>query len=208
MEEIPPAARLTCHLGSHGRQKWSCCSRGADSPATFSYLAILTVTTWVLVGASPGVVDAMLHTQSTNLSHLDHDPTRGSGLQPISGVASPRLENSVDIGVSYGFAAVAALFTYGSPAAGARLIWAAGLPAYVCVGMLLDGSFTSWPRDGRTDRLRALSAYPGWRRRESAYRAPPASHSDPTRRTGVSGMNSTASSLYPHGYKPKWTEQL
>ena len=45
------------------------------SPATFGYLAILTVTTWVLVGASAGVVDAMLHDQSTNLSHLGHAPT-------------------------------------------------------------------------------------------------------------------------------------
>jgi hypothetical protein len=167
------------------------------SPATFAYLAILTVTTWVLVGASADVVDAMLHDQSTNLSHLGHDPIRvlvrsafwlssyellfwavlylavlapaerwlGTGRWLIafaaghvgatlltatgvwlairSGIASHRLEDAVDVGVSYGFAAVAALFTYRLPGRW-RWLWAAGLLSYVGAGILLDGSFTSF----------------------------------------------------------------
>lgn len=167
------------------------------SPATFGYLAILTVTTWVLVGASPGVVEAMLREQSTNLSHLGRDPIRvlvrsafwlsnyellfwailyvavlapaerwlgtcrwliaftaghvgatlltatGVWLAIRSGIASHHLEDAVDVGVSYGFAAVAALFTYRLSGRW-RWIWAAGLLCYVSAGMLLGGSFTSF----------------------------------------------------------------
>ena len=167
------------------------------SPATFLYLAILTVTTWVLVGASSGVVDAMLREQSTNLSHLGSDPIRvlvrsafwlsnyellfwavlyvvvlapaerwlGTGRWLIAfaaghvgatlltatgvwlairgGIASHHLEDAVDVGVSYGFAAVAALFTYRLSGRW-RPIWATGLLCYVSAGILLDGSFTSF----------------------------------------------------------------
>jgi hypothetical protein len=167
------------------------------SPATFTYLAILTVTTWVLVGASPSVVDAMLRDQSTNLSHLGQDPVRvlvrsafwlanyellfwavlyiavmapaerwlGTGRWLIafavghvgatlltatgvwlairSGVASTRLENVVDVGVSYGFAAVAALFTF-RLAGRWRWLWAGALACYVTAGVLIDGNFTSF----------------------------------------------------------------
>ena len=60
-----------------------------------------------------------------------------------SGIASHRLEDAVDVGVSYGFAAVAALFTYRLPGRW-RWLWAAGLLSYVAAGILLDGSFTSF----------------------------------------------------------------
>lgn len=167
------------------------------SPATFAYLAILTVTTWVLVGASTSVVEAMLREQSTNLSHLGSEPVRvlvrsafwlpnyellfwtvlyvvvlapaerwlGTGRWLIaftaghigatlltatgvwlairSGIASHHLKDAVDVGVSYGFAAVAALFTYRLSGRW-RWIWAAGLLCYVSGGMLLDRSFTSF----------------------------------------------------------------
>ncbi len=190
----PGAAPVNAWWSSH-RHQVRAFVRG--SPATFAYLAILTVTTWVLVGASPGVVDAMLHDQSTNLSHLGRDPVRvlirsafwlsnyellfwavlyvlvlapaerwlGTGRWLIafaaghvgatlltatgvwlairSGIASHGLEDSVDVGVSYGFAAVAALFTY-RLAGRWRWIWAAGLLGYVGAGMLIDGSFTSF----------------------------------------------------------------
>ncbi len=190
----PGAATVKAWWSRHREQVQGFVRR---SPATFTYLAILTLTTWVLVGASPGVVDAMLHDQSTNLSHLGHDPVRvlvrsafwlssyellfwavlyvvvlapaerwlGTGRWLIafavghvgatlltatgvwlairSGVASHRLEDAVDVGVSYGFAAVAALFSYRLPGHW-RWLWAAGLLSYVTVSIVLDGSFTSF----------------------------------------------------------------
>lgn len=167
------------------------------SPATFVYLAILTVTTWVLVGASPKVVGALLEDQSTNLHHLTHDPVRvlirsafwlsnyellfwatlflvvlapaerwlgtsrwlvafisghvgatlltsaGIWLAIRNGFAPARLANVVDVGVSYGFGAVAALFTYRLPRRW-RVVWAAGLASYALGGILIDGSFTAY----------------------------------------------------------------
>ncbi len=190
----PGATTMNSWWASHRGQVRAFVSR---SPATFAYLAILTVTTWVLVGASAGVVDAMLHEQSTNLNHLGRDPIRvlvrsafwlsnyellfwavlyvvvlapaerwlGTGRWLIafaaghvgatlltaigvwlairSGIASHHLEDAVDVGVSYGFAAVAALFTYRLSGRW-RWIWAAGLVCYVSAGMLVDGSFTSF----------------------------------------------------------------
>jgi uncharacterized membrane protein len=190
----PGAPTLSAWWGNHRTQVHDFLRR---SPATFSYLAILTVTTWVLVGSSRGVVDAMLHEQSTNLSHLGKDPVRvlvrsafwlsnyellfwavlfvvvlapaerwlGTGRWLVAfavghvgatlltatgvwlaireGIASHRLEDAVDVGVSYGFAAVAALFTYRLPGRW-RWIWATALAGYVALGMLLDGSFTSF----------------------------------------------------------------
>ena len=167
------------------------------SPATFVYLAILSVTTWVLVGASPTVVSALLEEQSTNLRHLRQDPLRvlirsafwlsgyellfwaalflivlapaerwlgtvrwlvaftaghvgatvmtasGIWLAIKSGVAPERLQNAVDVGVSYGFAAIAALFTYRLPQPW-RIAWAAGLIAYASSGIVIDRDFTAY----------------------------------------------------------------
>lgn len=48
----------------------------ASAPATFSYLAILTVTTWVLLGMPQMPLRAFLTAQSTNLAHLTTDPVR------------------------------------------------------------------------------------------------------------------------------------
>lgn len=182
------------------------------SPATFIYLAVLTVTTWVLVGASPAVVDAMLLDQSTNLSHLGHDPVRvlirsafwlssyellfwaalfvavlapaerwlgtgrlivafaaghvGATLITATGIwlaihehlASHRLENEVDVGVSYGFAAVAALFTY-RLAGRRRRVWAGLLIVYASAGIVIDpGSFTSYGH--ATAMLIGFALYP------------------------------------------------
>ena len=169
------------------------------SPATFLYLAILTVTTWVLVGASSGVVDAMLREQSTNLSHLGSDPIRvlvrsafwlsnyellfwavlyvvvlapaerwlGTGRWLIAfaaghvgatlltatgvwlairgGIASHHLEDAVDVGVSYGFAAVAALFTYRLSGRW-RPIWATGLIASHHLEDAVDRGLAGDPR--------------------------------------------------------------
>ena len=167
------------------------------APATFIYLAMLSVTTWVLVGASPTVVSALLEEQSTNLHHLRQDPLRvlirsafwlsgyellfwaalflivlapaerwlgtvrwlitfaaghvgatlltasGIWLAIKSGAAPERLQNSVDVGVSYGFAAIAALFTYRLPRPW-RIAWAAGLIAYATGGIIIDRDFTAY----------------------------------------------------------------
>jgi len=167
------------------------------SPATFIYLAILTVTTWVLIGSSPGLVNELLADQSTNLHHLTHDPVHvlirsafwlddyhelvlwivlfavvlapaerwlGTGRWCLTfvlghvgatvltaaaiwitirtGATSERLENVVDVGVSYGFCAVAALFTFRLPRPW-RGIWAGGLLLYAAIGIGVDASFTS-----------------------------------------------------------------
>ena len=45
-----------------------------SAPATYCYLAILLVTSWVLAGLSDAVADRLLLAQSTNLHHLGHDP--------------------------------------------------------------------------------------------------------------------------------------
>lgn len=167
------------------------------SPATFTYLSILSVTTWVLVGASPAVVAALLENQSTNLHHLTRDPVRvlirsafwlsgyellffaalflvvlapaerwlgtprwliafASGhvgatlltslwiwLAVRTGAAPASIENVVDVGVSYGFGAVAALFTYRLPRHW-RPVWTGGLAAYVIGNILIGGDFTAY----------------------------------------------------------------
>ncbi len=169
--------------------------RGA--PATFIYLAILSVTTWVLVGTNPQVAHALLEDQSTNLHHLSHDPVHvlvrsafwlssyelllwvvlflvvlapaehwlgtsrwlvvfvsghigatiltaaGIWLAIRSGVASHRLEDVVDVGVSYGFASLAAIFAFRLEGRW-RLIWIATLVAVVVVGIAFDASFTAY----------------------------------------------------------------
>jgi hypothetical protein len=44
------------------------------SPATFTYAGILAVTTWVVAGVGPGISDALLRSQSTNLHNLRTHP--------------------------------------------------------------------------------------------------------------------------------------
>jgi len=167
------------------------------SPATFIYLAILTVTTWVLAGTNAGVVAALLESQSTNLHHLTSDPVRvlvrsafwlsgyellfwaavflvvlapaerwlgtkrwllvfasghvgatlvtslGIWLAIRAGAAPHSLENVVDVGVSYGFAALAAVASY-RLAARPRVLWAGGLIVYAVGGILIDRDFTAY----------------------------------------------------------------
>lgn len=48
----------------------------ASAPATFTYLAILGVTTWVLLGMPADARAAFLRAQSTNLRHLSTEPIR------------------------------------------------------------------------------------------------------------------------------------
>lgn len=48
----------------------------ASAPATFVYLAVLSTTTWVLLGMPAGAKEAFLADQSTNLQHLTSDPLR------------------------------------------------------------------------------------------------------------------------------------
>jgi hypothetical protein len=57
------------------------------------------------------------------------------------GWASPQLEDSIDVGVSYGFAAVAAVFTFRLPGAW-RWYWAATLVAAALAALLIGRTFT------------------------------------------------------------------
>jgi hypothetical protein len=47
-----------------------------SAPLTYSYLAVLFVTTWVLAGASVRITNRLLLAQSTNLHQLARDPVR------------------------------------------------------------------------------------------------------------------------------------
>jgi hypothetical protein len=148
-----------------------------SSPATFVYLAVLTVTTWVLVGTSDRVTNLLLREHSTNLHQLRIDPVKvlirsafwapgyaflpwvllfalilapaeywlgtrrwlivfatghigatiGAAIALWFGIrygwAAKSLQRTVDVGVSYGFAAVAAIFTYRLPSRW-RWLWA------------------------------------------------------------------------------------
>jgi hypothetical protein len=60
-----------------------------------------------------------------------------------SGAASHRLEDVVDVGVSYGFFAVAALFTFRFSGHW-RWLWATGLILFTTIGVMLDASFTRY----------------------------------------------------------------
>ncbi len=168
------------------------------SPATFIYLAILVVTTWVLQDTSPQLRLALLRDQSTNLHHLQHDPMHvlvrsafwvadarallvwsvlfiavlapaerwlgtarwigamaaghigatlltavGIWVAIRTGTASHHLENVIDVGVSYGLSAVAALFAYRLPGRWGWL-WAGSLVLWVVSSIVIDGSFTSY----------------------------------------------------------------
>ena len=152
-----------------------------SAPATFAYLALISVTTWVLVGVTPSVADQILHQHSSNLHELSAKPMKvliqsafwldsyvalvgvavaavllapverwlgtarwiiafaaghigatlvsGSALWLAirSGHASSSLGNTIDVGASYGFAAIAGLMTYGLRGR-MRIVWAsAGL---------------------------------------------------------------------------------
>ncbi len=165
------------------------------APATFMYLAIVTVTTWVLVGVTPAVAQAILHQHSSNLHELAANPIRALVrsaffldhygllvvtaalaicLAPVerllgtarwivvfaaghvgativtalavwlairTGRASTDLETTVDVGVSYGFAAVAGVATWLLP--GRRAVaWAAGIGGLLVAALVLSRTFT------------------------------------------------------------------
>ncbi len=167
------------------------------SPATFLYLFVLSITTWVLLGLTPDVVDAILQEHSTNLDQLRTDPVRvlirsafwvdgyfllvwvvlfavvlapaerwlgtirwvvvfvaghvGATLATAAGLwlairwglAPASLEGVVDIGVSYGFAALAAVFTYRLPTP-ARWWWAGGLVVIAMSVAAISRTFTDF----------------------------------------------------------------
>ncbi len=60
-----------------------------------------------------------------------------------AGVTSHRLEDVVDVGASYGFVAIAAVFTF-RLAPRWRVLWAAVLVAAVAGGIAIDGTFTAY----------------------------------------------------------------
>ena len=47
-----------------------------SAPATYVYVAVLFLTSWILQTSSSRVADALLQERSTNLHHLAHDPLR------------------------------------------------------------------------------------------------------------------------------------
>jgi rhomboid family protein len=47
-----------------------------SAPATYAYLFVLLITTWVLQTSSSTIADQLLLERSTNLDHLGHDPVR------------------------------------------------------------------------------------------------------------------------------------
>jgi hypothetical protein len=47
-----------------------------SAPATFTYVFVLLITTWVLQTSSSAIADRLLLERSTNLHHLAHDPVR------------------------------------------------------------------------------------------------------------------------------------
>lgn len=199
----------------------------SGSPATFAYLSVLTVTTWVLLGSSHQIVDLLLREHSTSLRQLGIDPVRvlirsafwapgyallawavlfavilapaerwlgtrrwvivfGTGhvlatlgaasalwLAIRNGWASPNLQDSIDVGVSYGLAAVAAVFAFRLPGMW-RWWWAAALitvsVAVFCISrtftdlghlLALAIGFASYPLTTRPD-IATRARYPIW----------------------------------------------
>lgn len=165
------------------------------SPATFAYLGVLTITTWVLLGLSDQVTNLLLHEHSTNLQQLRIDPVKvlirsafwapgyeflpwvvlfalvlapaeywlgtrrwvivfasGHFLATIGsatalwfairyGWAAKELQNTIDVGVSYGFVAVAAVFTFRLPSRW-RWPWATAILGVGLATLLIGQSFT------------------------------------------------------------------
>lgn len=165
------------------------------SPGTSSYLAILTVTTWVLLGLSDRVTSLLLKEHSTNLQQLRIDPVKvlvrsafwapgymflawvvlfalvlapaeywlgtarwaivfalghflstiGSALALWLGIregwAAKSLQDSIDVGASYGFFAVASVFTFRLPSRW-RWPWALALVVGGVGTLLVSQSFT------------------------------------------------------------------
>jgi hypothetical protein len=165
------------------------------SPATFAYLGVLSVTTWVLLGSSDKVTELILLEHSTSLHELRINPLKvlirsafwapgyeflpwvllfALVLAPVEywlgtrrwllifatghvmatlasatalwfgiryGWAASGLERTIDVGVSYGFAAVAAVFTFRLPIRW-RWPWAIALLAAATVALWVDQSFT------------------------------------------------------------------
>jgi hypothetical protein len=169
------------------------------SPATFTYLFVLAITSWVVNTSSDRTSAALLATHSTNLHNLRDDPVGvlvtsafylpSSGpirwLVPFALVMAPverwlgsirsivafatghvvatvvvavvldrglisftdsdTTRFTIDVGVSYGYYCIAALFTY-------RLVgrrwwpwaWAVVLSAWVIVPFVADRTFTSF----------------------------------------------------------------
>ncbi len=170
---------------------------GRGSPATFLYLFVLSVTTWVLLGLTGDVVESILREHSTNLDQLRTNPVRvlirsafwvdgylllvwvvlfalvlapaerwlgtvrwllvfvaghvGATLATAAGlwlairlkIAPTSLSDVIDVGVSYGFAALAAVFTYRLPPPG-RWLWAGGLLAAACGAAIIGGTFSDF----------------------------------------------------------------
>lgn len=165
------------------------------SPGTFAYLAVLTITTWVLLGLSDRVTNLLLLEHSTSLQQLRIDPLKvlvrsafwapgyqflpwvvlfafvlapveywlgtrrwaivfasGHFLATIGGAtalwfairygwAPKALQRTIDVGVSYGFAAVAAVFTFRLPSRW-RWPWAAAIFGVGVVALFVGQSFT------------------------------------------------------------------
>ena len=169
----------------------------ALSPATFIYLFVLVVTSWVLRSSTAVTSQSLLATHSTNLHNLRADPVGvlvtsafwldspqlGSWALLFGAVMAPAERwlgslrmvvafatghvvatlvtawaldrdlfglsgddagrRAVDVGVSYGFWCIAALFTYRLPWRW-RWIWAGAVTAFVVVPFLTERSFTSF----------------------------------------------------------------
>ena len=69
-----PGARIVEAQWARARPFVSAYVRG--SPATFLYLLVLSVTTWVLLGLTDQTVDSVLSEHSTNLEQLRQNPVR------------------------------------------------------------------------------------------------------------------------------------
>lgn len=166
-----------------------------NAPATFAYLGVLSITTWVLLGSSDRVARLLLLQDSTSLHQFRIDPIKvlirsafwapgyeflawavlfavvlapaerwlgtrrlvtvfasGHVLATLGaatalwlsiryGWSSKILENTIDVGVSYGFAAVAAIFTFRLPAKW-RLGYAVLLVGLAIAALLISQTFT------------------------------------------------------------------
>lgn len=211
----------------------------SSAPATFIYLFVLLVTSWVLHSANPRVEQVLLATHSTNLANLRDHPLdvlvtsafymeslhvlwwtalfagvmapveRWLGslrfitvfaighvmatlatavaldhhLFGLAGDVSPR---AIDVGVSYGFFCVAAVFTYRLPGWW-RWLWAVVVLAWAAVPYAVEPDFTGFGHLTSvligflligfvsTSATRARALLPIWRPTERAVAAARAS---------------------------------